>query len=250
MNATTYLWIAFAVTLGAFVQGSVGFGFGIFAIPIMVSAGIAVEHAVATLVAVVVIQSSFASYRNRAEIPWRHVLHISVYRFITLPLGVSLLFALTHRLPHDRIRQFVGAVLLSVICLQICIKPTPREKLNPFWAVLAGCLSGTVAGLVGMGGPPIVLWSMAHNWTALRGRVFLWTVFLIMAPWQLFMICWRFGDEILMYAGLGLLYAPLVILGNVIGEKVGVRLSRERLRFAAYAILILIGASSLLAPLL
>jgi uncharacterized membrane protein YfcA len=142
----------------------------------------------------------------------------------------------------------IGAVLILIIAIQIWIRPQPRTKLHWGWTLLAGSISGVMAGLVGMGGPVVVLWVMAHDWANQRSRTLMWCVFALMVPWQLTVAYHRFGSPVLTSALLGLAYSPLVIITTMLGTHLGNRLSRNRLRIAAYTILIGVGVASLIGP--
>ena len=115
-------------------------------------------------------------------------------------------------------------MLLLVLVMYQTIKPQPRPKLHAGWMILASSASGVLAGLVGMGGPAIVFWAMAHDWDTARSRCLLWTVFLFMVPWQLAVDCWLFGWEILESAALGIVYTPVVVLATLLGARLGDRL--------------------------
>jgi chromate transport protein ChrA len=105
-----------------------------------------------------------------------------------------------------------------------------------------------MAGLVGMGGPAVVLWVMAHDWTNRRSRTLMWCAFALLVPWQLTVAYHRFGSPVLTSALLGLAYSPLVIIATMVGTRLGNRLSQNRLRLAAYAVLIGVGVVNLLGP--
>ena len=100
-----------------------------------------------------------------------------------MPVGVALMYAI-FQLDVARTKQVVGVVLLIVLGLQTCCKVQPRPHIHWAWTVVAGSLSGLMAGLLGMGGPPLVLWLMAHDWPSLRQRTFLWLSFLLLVPFQ------------------------------------------------------------------
>ena len=245
-----YLWVGVAVILGSLIQGAVGFAFGIFAIPVIIWSGIPLEHAIAIVVSLVAVQASTACWTNRQHIRWKDVLTLSLFRYCSAPLGVWLLALSRDHLTPDQIKQGVGVLLLLALGLQALARPRPRHHLSKGWTPVVGLSSGFLAGLVGMGGPPVVLWVMAHRWTTIEMRTLLWSVFLLMVPWQLSMEVWQFGSHILYSALVGVLYAPVVIVAAMAGAKLGDRLSRERLRRGAYALLAALGLVSVVQPML
>ena len=127
-------------------------------------------------------------------------------------------------------------------------KIEPRETLHPGWLFLAMPLSGTMAGLAGMGGPPAVMWVMAHAWESAKSRVTLWMLFIGLAPVQLLFMRLEFGPDVTRSAGLGLLLAPACLLGLVPGLWIGKRLSPKHLRILAEVLLLGISTSAIIRP--
>ncbi len=244
----TYFYIGLAVAFGALVQGAIGFAFGIFSIPLLVIIGLPLEQAITLVLGLVVVQTFASVWQNRASIPWKDVVAISVPRFLTVAAGMWILAVVRDHWSPAQIKQMIGAVLILIIAIQIWIRPQPRAKLHWGWTLLAGSISGVMAGLVGMGGPVVVLWVMAHDWANQRSRTLMWCVFALMVPWQLTVAYHRFGSPVLTSALLGLAYSPLVIITTMLGTHLGNRLSRNRLRLAAYTILIGVGVASLIGP--
>jgi hypothetical protein len=100
-----------------------------------------------------------------------------------------------------------------------------------------------------MGGPPLVLWLNAHDWSTQRIRALLATLFLLLVPWQLAVYYLRFGAPILHMMALAAAYMPLVVLGGWSGNVCGDRLPRRQLRSLSYALLLAIAMFSILEPL-
>jgi uncharacterized membrane protein YfcA len=244
----TYFYIGLAVACGAMIQGAIGFAFGIFSIPLLVLIGLPLEQAITLVLGLVVVQTFASVWQNRAHIPWKDVATISAPRFLTVAVGIWMLAVVRDRWPPVQIKQMTGAVLIAIISVQIWIRPRPRASLHWGWAMLAGSVSGIMAGLIGMGGPVVVLWVMAHDWPNQRSRTLMWCTFALMVPWQLAVAYHRFGSPVLFSALLGLAYSPLVILATMLGTQLGNRMSQNRLRLAAYTVLVGVGVVSLIGP--
>lgn len=250
MTGGSYGGIALAVALGAFIQGSVGFAFGLFAIPCVVLCGLPLEQAISLVLTLVFVQTAAASYRYRSDIPWKDVLWLTVFRLIAIPVGVGLLVLLKQRCTPDRIKQFVGCMIFVAMALQLKSRPSVGPRHRSSWSgALAGMASGLLAGLVGMGGPPLVLWLTARDWSTQRVRALLATLFLLMVPWQLSIIYRQFGDPILRVMALALAYMPVVVISGWLGNVCGDRLPRHLLRRISYLLLILIAVFSILQPM-
>ncbi len=248
MTWGAYAGIAAAVGLGAFIQGSVGFAFGLIAIPCVVLCGLPLEQAITLILTLVFVQTASATWRYRTDIPWRDVVHLTAFRFVALPVGVLLLVVMKNRCSPAQIKQFVGSMILVAVAIQWWARRQPRKDQAAFWTPVAGIASGLFAGLVGMGGPPLALWLAARDWPTKRSRALLWTLFLIMVPWQLSIIYW-FDIPISRTMLLAVAYMPVVMTGGWLGTHCGDRLTRSRLRSVTYALLVLIAVFSILHPM-
>lgn len=242
------IFVALAVAVGTLVQTSVGFGAGLFAIPIMVWAGVELFEAIGAILVVVLVQTGWGCWRYRADVPWRATWQLLWLRLITMPLGVWLLGTYLQTWDQGRIKQLLGAVLLTVLIVQWALRVRPRPSVHWGWTAAAGGSSGLMAGVVGMGGPPVVLWVMAHDWPSRRSRAFLWATFLQLLPIQLGLMLLQFGEAAAWSFAMGLASLPAALLGGVVGMRIGAALSREWLRRVALGLLAVIALASVAAP--
>lgn len=233
----------------SFVQGAAGFGFGIFAVPFMVWAGLSLGHAVIITALVSFAQGAVSVFSLRGDVPWRRALYATALRMLTLPLGVWLLVQADNLNP-DVVKQLLGGVLLIILALQLFVRPEPRDELHPVWGVLTFTLSGLLKGMVAMGGPPVVLWVMAQTWTNKASRGFLLAFFLLSHPPHLLLLYLAYRQEIWEPALQGLLYVPLVMLAAWLGVKAGNVLPKVRLRQVAYGLLFVVAVSSVFSQVL
>jgi len=219
---------------------------GLFSIPVLVWAGVALPQAIGLMIPTVICQTSLNAWQHRDSLPFRDVIPIFICRSIFLPLGI-LLLAEVASLDLARSKQILGAVLLVVVLAIWLIRPRPRKRVGWGWTILAGSISGLFAGTVGMGGPPVSLWVMAHDWPASRQRAFLWVTFLAVMPLHGVLLIWKFGEPMVQAMGLALLLVPFTMIGAWVGGRLGARLNRERLRTVMLLLLLLIAIRSLLA---
>ncbi len=249
MDTMQIILIGLSLVSACALQGAVGFGAGLFAIPLIVWIGGNLPAAITITMGGILVQTMWNIYRYRGHVGVREVLPIFGLRMLTMPIGVALLGLLVTTGPAH-VKQAVGAMLLLVLAVQWLLKVQPRERVGWGWTVLAGGSSGLTAGLVGMGGPPVVLWVMAHDWSSKKSRSFLWLTYLLLIPFNLLLLVYRFGDEIWGSLLLGLCLAPLVVAGSEAGMRLGAMMSRQRLRLAALVLLLLLAVASILGPLL
>jgi uncharacterized protein len=226
---------------GAVVQSTVGFGMGVVAIPLLVHAGFSLPLAIGALLPNVLVQTAFSCWRHRRELPWADALSMSIWRYLSLPLGIWTLGVVAEQ-GQNLSRAVLGVGLLGVLATQQVQRLLPARRPGSKVTVAAGVGSGLLAGLIGMGGPPLVLWVMAQEWTASRQRCFLWLSFLLVMPLQFSVMAWRFGRPWAEATLYGLAVAPLILL---IAWKFGTwadRWSKARLRQGMRLLLLLIAA--------
>jgi uncharacterized membrane protein YfcA len=229
------------------VQSVIGFAFNLLAVPLLIWSGFSLAQAVALTSVPILIQVSVATWKLRRDVVWRDVVPPSMIRLLTLPIGISLLY-LINGLDPGTVKQIVGALLLLILATQKWIRIEARNSLGWGWDLLAFGLSGIMLGMLAMGGPPVVLWLMAHDWSARRSRAFMAALFLLAAPVQLALLWWKLGEEVADSFLLGFWMIPLVVAGSLAGIRLGNLLDRKRLRSIILFFLFLTGAFSLLGP--
>lgn len=233
-----------AMTLGGFVQGAVGFGCGTVAVPIMVMAGIPLPESVTIVYLGVLLQCTHGWLHHRHLVRWRETTAIFLLRLIGLPIGVTLMMTLLDT-GQQHIQQVVGGVMLLALALQ-WIRLEPRAAVPWPWTVAAGSASGVLAGLMGVGAAPLVLWTNAHDWTGDRIRTFLWMTFLQVTPLHILLLYFKFGTRIPDVFLPGLACAPFCVGGSILGVAIGRRMSIRVLRNISYAIILLVATLCLL----
>ena len=241
--------LALILCLGIFVQASAGFAAGLIIIPSLLWCGFTIPEAQASMLVATIPQNAWGVWSLRESISARKSAWPGVGRILFLPIGCWALVGL-QSFPMDRIKQVVGLVVLLVTIAIIVYKPKPRESLHPAWAFLAFPLSGFLQGLVGMGGPAMVFWIQAHDWSTRQIRGFLFTMYLISIVPALLVLYYYFGNLIFEPMLVAAATIPLLLLVTMVGIKFGDRLGRERLRRVTYGLLLLIGIAGIASPYL
>jgi uncharacterized membrane protein YfcA len=244
-----YLTVFAILLASSVVQGAVGFAGGLFAIPLLIMLGSTMPEAVSINMVASTIQNALGAWRLRREIDYRGALRPMILRFLTLPLGVWALY-LVGNTSRDLASQVVGVVILVILAVQWLFSVPPQDKLHWSWEVIAFSGGGFLLGLCGMGGPMMVLWVMAHRWPYIRAKAFLYYLFATGLIPQAFFLWLFFGDKIFVALGLGLLGTPALVIGMLIGLKIGTYLTDHVVRRITIGLLVVIAVSSILMPLL
>ena len=232
---------------GGVMQGAIGFAYALFATPLLVWIGVPLPITIVIIAVCGFIQSGLGSWRLRLEVPWRNVWMASLIRLPSIIMGVCALQSLVF-LSTGHVKMMVGFTICLLVGVQMFTDVKPVERVHPFWTGLALSGSGFLFGSVGMGGPPLVMWVMAHNWSSEKTRSFLFTVSMISAPFQIALLFLSFGPEILKSILVSFLLAPVVLLGSWVGIPLGNRMPKILLCKIAQWVLIIIGLSAAIPP--
>ena len=228
---------ALLVLFGSLLQSIIGFGMGVLTIPIFIWLGMPLHHSVALLVPCVFFQTLVNSTQNREKIPWRHLVIAFIPRVIGLFFGILILRYWLAESKHLAALA-VGVGIWLILIMQFV---RPMEKpLGTRSLVPVGALSGLGAGVIGMGGPPLVFWVASQVWSVKRQRAFLWGSFMTVVPIQAMLLVQQFGASIVPPLLKGVLMVPVILIGALIGNRLGNSLSKQKLRNLMYGFLAII----------
>jgi uncharacterized protein len=248
----TMLDIALAgvtICLAVAAQSAVGFGSALFAAPVLVLIGIPLPNVIAMVATCSMLQATVGAYKLRKSIPWSIGFRAVGVMLIGFACGLLALTKLTELGPKV-IRAAMGGLLCALVGLQALWKTKPAPRVHWGWGGLAFLSSGFLAGTCGMSGPPLVLWTMAHDWDARKTRGFLFAFFAMANPILILVLGFKYGPSVVWSVLLSMAYLPLVYLGSAIGLPIGDRMKKERLRMLAFALLLVIGVSALVPVLI
>lgn len=246
MNLTMIILAGSILGAAAVVQSAVGFGYALFASPLLVWIGIPIHQVVVMVAVGSLIQSLIGARRLRASIPWSPIWKAMIFRIAGLLAGLFILRMLMG-LDARWIRFSVGAALCLLVVIQAVWKPRPSGKSHRLGTIAAFSASGLLAGTVGMGGPPLVLWVMSQDWPPDKIRGFYFAAFLTFIPiliGMMLILPWfgPLGGPLLT----GLAFAPAIYCGSRVGLFLGGRLSKPRLLVLTRICLIATGLSAML----
>lgn len=234
--------------LASVLQGSVGFAFSLFATPLLSWTGLSLSNIVALVSVSIFVQVFIATLQLRRQVQWRLAIPAAAVRILAIPAGIALLLAID-TLGRVQARQILGSMLLIILLTQFFWKVTPREKLHVGWGVLAFISSGVMQGVAAMGGPPVVLWVLAHRWTGPQIRAFPLALMLLTSPFQLTLLFVSAPQDLTSTFLMGFAFAPVVALGAAGGVWLGNLIEKELLKKLVIAILFITAIVSIAAPL-
>jgi uncharacterized membrane protein YfcA len=249
MNIGEILKIGSVLLLGGVIQSSTGFGFGLFAIPLLLFMKISLPETVIIVILSSAIQKVAATTHLRKFIKWKELYPMMAVGFFSLPLGIYLMFRVSN-LDHSSVKQIIGVCIFLLLLLRLkgIIKSTGKDTSS--WGLVAAFFSGLLNGFANIGGPPMVIWILTKNWNNERMRGTLLAFSLVFVPAQIVIMLVIFGSPVSRGLLMGVVLSPLVLFGTWAGLKIGAKFSEKKLKSIMQALLFCIAVSSILFPLL
>jgi uncharacterized membrane protein YfcA len=169
-------WCVGALVLAGFVQGALGFGFGMVAMALL-PLSLSVKEASPLVVLFTLPLVLIAFYVHRRHFQWRDGWLLVLGTCAGVPLGVRLLSIASGAV----LLRLLGGVLLVFAAYELLSHHKPHLKATlPRWsAAPIGVLSGATSGAFNAGGPPLVAYAYAQSWNRERIVALLQVVFTV-----------------------------------------------------------------------
>ncbi len=161
-DGTYYLIIFLISTMGATLQGSVGFGLGFVAVPLL--AFFDPRYLPGPLILAAVLLTLLLAFREHSSIQFKGLKHALVGRFFGSFLGAGLLIII----PQTHLTLLFAIMVLIGVALSISgfhLELTNRNLLG------VGTLSGVMATTSAIGGPPLAMIYQHFSGPELRGTL-------------------------------------------------------------------------------
>jgi uncharacterized protein len=162
VTTLTLIEISLAALAGGTLQGSIGFGLGVFAVPIflLIEPSLVPGPVLATSVMLTIVMT----HRERAAIHLPDLKWAISGRIV----GIGVALAVLSVVPPDRLTTLLGTLILVGVALTASGLHFPPRPGN---LVGAGVLSGFMGTAVSVGGPPIALLYQRESGARVRGTL-------------------------------------------------------------------------------
>lgn len=232
--------IGLVVFFAALIQGLMGFGGALIAMPLLVAL-IDIQTATPLFAVVGTLATLLNAIRWREHSTPRDLVRLIIPAAIGIPFGILLLA----RADQAVVTGILGVILIAYAIYNLMgwIMPPLR---HPGWALLAGFSSGVLSGAFNTGGPPVIVYATAKQWSADRFRGNLQAYFLVIsliliiahgATGHLTPDVWR----------MALLAVPALLLGQFVGVRLCRYVDARLFRKLVLVFLLLLGGQLLLA---
>lgn len=162
MDPRTFLLTSLIVAIGASLQGAVGFGLGLFAVPLLLLFAPALVPG--PILAASIVLTALLAHRDRGGIVWRDL----GWGLLGRVGGIVAAAALLATVSQASLGLWSGVFVLVAVGVSasgLHVAPAPRSL------VTAGALSGLLGTAVSIGGPPIALLYQREPGPRLRGTL-------------------------------------------------------------------------------
>lgn len=239
---------AAVICLGIFIQSATGFAAGLIIMPLMLWAGQGIPEAQGALLVATIPQNLWGVIQYRRTIRFNELWLPGALRLAALPVGMAVLYFIDD-FPVEQLRQLIGLVVIVCVVLLVAFRPPQRSQVPMVWTIIAFATSGFFQGCTGTGGPMMVLWVHAHDWSTQRTRAFLFVMYLVSVLPAWWLLAYLFGDRIVVSSLTALAMLPLLLVATWFGLRVGTWLGRKRLRRVTMGLLLVIGVAGVISPL-
>jgi uncharacterized membrane protein YfcA len=229
------------IVLGSLVQGILGSGSALVAVPLALLF-LPKEAVVSSMLVVGLALNGFLSVRIREPISYRPVLILFVASLFGMPLGVWILRAI----PLPTMQVFVGC--LAVVFTFVLQWGKLRLPQSTVLTGVAGFCGGLLNTSTTMAGPPVLILLAGQGLSKDQFRRTLVSFFFV-ADLVAVLLLVSSGVMTLQSAGYGVAAIPFAFLGGYAGDRLSMRLPERPFRALVLAGLFLTGVYSVVSGL-
>ena len=224
VTAVEYLIALGAVVIGAVAQGSVGFGFGMLAAPVLALVDEELVPGAVLLLGLTV--ALIIAWDERGALDWLGIRWALVGRVLGTLAGA---YAVT-RLDHDAMAIALGLLILFAVVISLTgwhVRPTTTTLVG------AGMMSGVMGTLTSVGGPPMALVYQREDAAKLRSTLAGFFVFGASLALLVLTVSGEVGERQLVD---GVILLPGLFVGLVLSRALAPYLASGRTRAGVLAL--------------
>lgn len=231
--------IALVIFVAALVQGVMGFGGALIAMPLLTTL-LGIQTATPAFAIIGALATLLNVIRWRAHVVPGELMQLVIPALFGIPLGVLILA----RVDAEVVTRSLGGILLIYAVYNLLGLVVPPLR-NRAWAYLAGFSSGVLSGAFNTGGPPVIVFAAARGWAADQFRGNLQAYFLVISVLLLaaHALTGHFTAAVWRTAWLGV---PALVLGQLAGARLCRYINPDLFRRLVLLFLLLLGLQLLL----
>lgn len=233
------IYVAAILFAAAYLQSATGFGLALVCMA-LVPIILPVSEAIAYVSLASLVVNSFIIFANRAGLCLRRALPLCIGIVLGIPVGYFALSALDGKL----VIRLLGVTLMVIAAAEFLQGRMTKLHIPEKSGGLMGMLGGILAGAFNVGGPPIVVYTYARNWSKVEVVAILQTAFLAGGLTRNLLMLGT-GEINVELLALVAWTVPSAILAVWLGKLTLDRLPHMLLKRFVFALIFLIGLSYL-----
>ncbi|MBD3183061.1 TSUP family transporter [Candidatus Poribacteria bacterium] len=244
INFSVIIFSSFIVIIAFLVRGLAGFGSGLLMVPSLLllldimgfSEVMRLVVPTANILAVLSSILLLFTFRTREWIRKDVLLMMIAGAVVGSILGVYVLASYS----SDILKKFMGLFLCFYALRMLFTKKKDKKEISNRWGLLAGFLGGSIGGMFGTGGPPVIIYLSRQIKDKRMFRATLLMYFLVVNAWQCATFCCvrLVNWDVIKFV---LFLIPAFILGNIIGSVLHIKINQKLFNIAVASILLLSG---------
>lgn len=243
---------AIVLSLATAIQSIVGFGLALFAVPLLILAGLPLLPSVFVVLTISFVSALLGLRRLSEDFDLKRSAIASIYRVLGVVPGYGTAIYTAKASPATLKAAIGFAVGLGVIAqarkltgrteVDPDLAPEPSKAAAP-WAFLG---SGYLMGWLGMGGPPLIFWLLSGREDPKKSRSFLYGVYAFTIPFQLALMAYHTTSTATLALPILALAIPTCIVVSMLALRVGDKLDVDRLQWLSLGLLTLLALKALI----
>jgi len=222
------------IFLAAFLQGTTGFGFSLFSIPLL-TLFISPKTVIPMILLVSVIINISVLYNSRKSLNFKVILPIFLFGILGVPVGAKLLLILP-----DYVLKIVIGIFILMFGILFYFNVHFKVKHEKVARVIVGFFSGLLNGSITMSGPPIIIFLANEQKGKMHFRAHLASFFLLLTLFTIPVYIY-FGLITKVVVDYALIFSVAVIAGVLGGNILIRRIQEVHFRKLTLIIIILMG---------
>jgi len=171
-----YMWIGIVILFGGFVKGLSGFGAMLVIIPLL-TVCIDIKTVIPLIYLLEFVGTVLLLIQLMKSLNWKEVYPLLVGYVPGVVIGVFYLKTLDTGI----LRVILGIILVTYSVYGLFFEIS-NIRIRKGWAYLVGFLAGGLGGTIGGGGPPVIVYTSAQQWSNDKIRVTLQGFFSLACP--------------------------------------------------------------------